>query len=249
MLRPSVLIDINRVPELAIFEPGMEGGLTIGATTRHHQLEMSPLVKEKFPVLSEAMAHVAHLAVRNRGTIGGSISHADPAAELPMMVLLLDAEIRVRSQDGGRTIAASEFFLAPLTTSLEEGEIVTEIFLPALPPDAGWAFEEFAHRSGDFAVAAIAVIISLQQERVRHARIALMGVDETPVRLRALEEQLQGQAYSTDLVRSLAEQASNAVNPNSDLKASADFRRHLVEVLAERVLSKAWNDALKKVLP
>jgi carbon-monoxide dehydrogenase medium subunit len=247
MLRPRVLIDINRVPELAIYEPAKDGSLLIGATTRHHRLEMCPFVRENFAILSEAMGHVAHLAIRNRGTIGGSLTHADPAAELPMMALLLDAEIRVRSAAKSRTIPAEEFFLAPLTTSLDEGEAVTEIFLPALPAKVGWAFEEFAHRLGDFAVAAIAAIVSLENDRIAQARIAMMGVDETPIRLRSIEDELRDQAYSDDLIRSAAQRASETVNPNSDLKASAEFRRHLVDVMTERVLSKAWTNALRGV--
>src|SRR5215211_2371630 len=129
MLRPTMLIDINRVSELAYLRE--EGtGLRIGALTRHHTLETSPLVKARFPVLAEAMTHVAHLAVRNRGTIGGSLSHADPAAELPMMAMLLDAQIHTRSARDTRVRMADEFFLGPLTSALEEDEIVTEIVLP-----------------------------------------------------------------------------------------------------------------------
>ena len=240
MLRPAILVDINRVAELAYLrEDG--AGLRIGALTRHHTLETSPRVRERFPVLADAMAHVAHLAVRNRGTIGGSLSHADPAAELPMMAMLLDAEIHTRSASGTRTHAARDFFLGPLTSALEEDEIVTEVALPGLAEGTGWAFEEFAQRKGDFAIAAVAVTIMREGDRIAEVRLALMGVDETPVRLRDVEAELAGETWSDDLVAAAAERARHAVQPNSDLKASADYRRHLVAAITRRVLATAWQ--------
>jgi aerobic carbon-monoxide dehydrogenase medium subunit len=242
MLRPAILIDINRVSELAYLRE--EGtGLRIGALTRHHTLETSPSVKARFPVLAEAMTHVAHLAVRNRGTIGGSLSHADPAAELPMMAMLLDAEIHTRSATETRVRAADEFFLGPLTSALEEDEIVTEIVLPGLPPGTGWAFEEFAQRSGDFAIAAVGTTLSLAYGKIAEARLALTGVDETPVRLRDIEVGLVGERLSDDLIADVARQARAAVHPNSDLKASADYRHHLVAALTKRALATAWRRA------
>jgi carbon-monoxide dehydrogenase medium subunit len=244
MLRPGVLIDINRVAELDFVEDH-EGGLKVGALTRHHTLETSSLVRERFPVLAEAMAHVAHLAIRNRGTIGGSLSHADPAAELPMMAMLLDADIHTRSPGGARRHSARDFFLAPLTSALEEDEMVTEIVLPALPARTGWAFEEFAQRSGDFAIAAVAATVTLSDGKAVEARLALMGVDETPLRLRDVEAELVGQSFATDLVDAAAERARRAVRPNTDLKASSDYRRHLVAALTRRVLSTAWTRALE----
>lgn len=242
MLRPAILVDINRVKELSFLEPD-GAGLRLGALTRHHTLETSPLVRERFPVLTNAMAHVAHLAIRNRGTTGGSLSHADPAAELPMMAMLLDAEIHTRSASGTRVHAAADFFLGPLTSVLEEDEIVTQIVLPALPPGTGWAFEEFAQRSGDFAIAAVAALVGLTNGRIAEARLALMGVDETPVRLRELEAELVGETPSPVLARAVAERARTMVSPNTDLKASADYRRHLVAAILERVLVTAWTRA------
>jgi CO/xanthine dehydrogenase FAD-binding subunit len=242
MLRPSILVDINRVPNLAyVREDGI--GLRIGAMTRHHTLETSLLVRERFPVLTEAMAHVAHLAIRNRGTIGGSLSNADPAAELPMMAVLLDAEILTRAKAETRVHHAQDFFLGPLTTVLEEDEIVTEIGLPLLPAGSGWAFEEFSQRSGDFAIAAVAATLSLRKDRIAQARVALMGVDETPIRLRDVEAGLAGQTLSARLLTEVARRAREVVQPNSDLRASADYRRHLVAALTERVLATAWRRA------
>jgi CO/xanthine dehydrogenase FAD-binding subunit len=243
VVRPGMLVDINRLADLD-FVGDNQGCLRIGALTRHHTLEMSPLVGARFPVLGEAMAHVAHLAVRNRGTIGGSLAHADPAAELPMMALLLDAEIGTRSAAGGRRHRACDFFHGPLTTALAEDELVSEIILPALPPRTGWAFAEFAQRSGDFAVAAVAATVSLSDGKVDEARLAVMGVDETPLRLRDIEACLVGQSLAAGLIEAVAQQAHETVQPATDLRASSDYRRHLVAVLTERVLSAAWARAL-----
>ena len=244
MLRPSCLIDINRLDALDhVTEEG--DGLRIGALTRHHTLETSALVTRRYPVLAEAMRHVAHLAIRNRGTIGGSLCHADPAAELPMMALLLDAAIEARSADGARSVAARDFFVGPLATSLAETEMVTEIRLPAPAPRTGWGFEEFALRAGDFAFAAAAALVTAADGRIAAARLALMGVDDTPVRLREIERTLAGQPFSPDLAADVAAQARAAVHPNSDLRASADYRRHLVAALTERALTQAWQRALE----
>lgn len=239
MLRPSVLIDINRLTELDhVREDG--AGLRIGALTRHHTLERSPLVRERFPVLGEAMAHVAHLAIRNRGTIGGSLSHADPAAELPMIAVLLDAEIRTSS----RSHSADRFFQGPLTTALSEDELMTEIILPALPPRTGWGFEEFARRHGDFAIAAVAATLTASGGKIVEARLAAIGVGETPLRLSAVEVSLVGQGFTPALAAAAGEQARESVQPFDDLHASADYRRHLVAVLTERAVVAAWSRAI-----
>jgi CO/xanthine dehydrogenase FAD-binding subunit len=238
MARPSVLIDINRLTALDFVEE-CGGGLRIGALTRHQTLETSPLVRERFPVLGEAMKHVAHLAIRNRGTIGGSLSHADPAAELPMLALLLDAEIRTSIASH----AAEVFFLGPLTTVLTDDELVTEIVLPALPPKTGWGFEEFSLRAGDFAFATVTATLTVEGGKIAEARLSVGGVGETPLRLRAVEVALAGKPFTSKLVAEAAQQARDSVDPSSDLRASTDFRRHLVGVLTERALEAAWARA------
>ncbi len=238
LLQPAALIDINRLSELAFLAED-RGGLRIGALTRHHALETSPAVAALFPVLSEAMAHVAHLAVRNRGTIGGSLAHADPAAELPMVATLLDAEIRTRSAAGPHTHDARDFFTGPLSTVLADDEIVTEVFLPALPPRTGSAFAEFSLRRGDFAIAAVAATVTVADGRITAARLAVAGADERPLRLDEVAASLAGQCFDADLVETAARLAGESVNPFTDLRASADYRRHLVAVLARRVLTEA----------
>lgn len=244
LLNPSVLIDINGIEELAFLEEQDDGGLRIGALTRHHTLEMSETVKRLFPVISDAMQHVAHLAIRNRGTIGGSITHADPAAELPMMMVLLDAEITLASPDGQRAVPAEEFFMGALTSAVEENEIVTEICLPPLPPGSGWAFEEVARRLGDFALAAVGVVLKASGGQVEYVRVGVMGVGETPMRMHDVESVLLGEALNGDVLDRAVAAVRAAVEPMTDLHASADYRRHLVGVLVRRALETAWKRAL-----
>jgi carbon-monoxide dehydrogenase medium subunit len=242
LLRPSVLVDINRIPDLAyVREDG--GVIRIGALTRHHRLETSPVIARHFPVLTEAMAHVAHLAIRNRGTIGGSLSHADPAAELPMMALLLDAELRVVSASGARAVAARDFFRDALSVDLAEDEIVTEVVLPKLPPNTGWGFAEVARRSGDFALAAVAVTLTLSDGKIAQARIAMTGVAPTARRVTEAEMLLIGQRLDDGVDSDVIEAVRAASEPPTDLHASAEYRRHLVGVLAGRALAAAWGRA------
>ncbi len=240
LLRPAILIDINRIPDLAyVRDDGDE--IRIGPLTRHRALETSTIIATQFPVLHEAMGYVAHLAIRNRGTIGGSLSHADPAAELPMMSLLLEARLEVQSPSGRRTIEARDFFLGALTTALEEDEMLAEVRLPKLPQGAGWAFEEVARRSGDFALASVAVVITGDGETISDLRIGMMGVGETPMRATEAESILTGQRYGEAAVAAAVAAIRDAVEPNTDLHASADYRRHLVGVLARQALAKAWD--------
>jgi CO/xanthine dehydrogenase FAD-binding subunit len=242
LLRPSVLVDINRIPGLAFIEEQTDA-IVIGALTRHHRLETSPVIARHLPVLAEAMRHVAHLAIRNRGTIGGSLSHADPAAELPMLAVLLDATLHAVSPAGPRTVAARDFFLGPLTVDLASDEMLTRIVLPKLPPATGWGFAEVARRSGDFALAAVAATLTLRDGVIGEARIAMMGVDETAKRAREAEALLAGRALTADLIEAAVAAVRAGINPPTDLHASADYRRHLVGVLAGRALTDAWRRA------
>jgi CO/xanthine dehydrogenase FAD-binding subunit len=242
LLSPSILIDINHIRELSLLSEE-DGGLRIGALTRHHTLETSEAVKRLFPVLNAAMAHVAHLAIRNRGTIGGSITHADPAAELPMMMVLLESQISMVSPRGKRVLEAEEFFVGALTAAVEEDEIVTEIYLPPLPPDAGWAFEEVARRSGDFALAAVGVIMTVEDGRINHVRVGVMGVGDMPMRLFDVETVLYNEVCDDAVLAQAVEAARATVEPATDLHASADYRRHLLGVLVRRALQTAWERA------
>ena len=246
LVRPAILVDINRIRELAFIE---ETGNTIrvGALTRHYELEISPVLAKHLPVVASAMTHVAHLAIRNRGTIGGSLSHADPAAELPMMALLLNARLHVVSSKGERTVAALDFFRDALTVDLGEDEIVTEIHLPKLPPNTGWGFEEVARRAGDFAVAAVAATVTASDGKIEEARIALTGVAPTPVRAQKAEALLRGEKIETKLIERVIEAVRSMIAPDSDLHASSDYRRHLAGVLTGRAVRAAWKRATESI--
>ena len=242
LLEPALLIDINRVPGLSFIETDGDG-LRIGALTRHHALETSDLVRERFPVLSEAMRHVAHLAIRNRGTIGGSLSHADPAAELPMMTMLLDATVIAAGSNSTREIPASDFFEGALATTLGQDEMVTEIRFPPLAAGTGWGFEEIAQRAGDYALAAAAATVTLSGSTAGEVRLAMTGVGETPLRIGDAETALIGTAFAESDIENAVAAVAEAVDPMSDVHASADYRRHLAQALARRVLASAWRRA------
>ena len=233
-----LFVDINGIEGLAGITDAADGGIRIGALTRHFELETSPLIRDRYPVLHEAMKHVAHLAIRNRGTIGGSLSHADPAAELPAMSVLLDADIMATGPGGERRIAAADFFEAPLTTSLEPEEIVTAVELSALPEGTGWGFEEFAQRRGDFAVAGVAALVRKDGDGVSDVRIAVFGAHDTPLRAAAAE-----QAMKFDGIEAAVAALRSEIEPTDDLHGSAEYRRHLAGVLCGRVLRAATERA------
>jgi len=246
LVKPAVLVDINRIPDLTFIEE-TDNEIRVGALTRHHQLEMSPVIARHLPVLGAAMTHVAHLAIRNRGTIGGSLSHADPAAELPMIALLLDAKLHIVSSRGKRTVAASEFFRDALTVDLAEDEMVTEIHVPKLPPKSGWGFEEVARRAGDFALAAVAATVTASDGMIAEVRITLTGVGPTPVRVKKAEALLLGEKVEAKLIGRVIEAVRTAIAPETDLHASSDYRRHLAGVLTGRAINTAWKRVTEDV--
>jgi CO/xanthine dehydrogenase FAD-binding subunit len=237
MVRPSVLVDLNGIKGLSYIEDRGDC-IAIGALTRHRDLERSPLVATKLPVMSAAMRHVAHLAIRNRGTIGGSLSHADPAAELPMLATFYDARISIQGPDGRRTIAAEEFFVDALTSCLEPDEIVVEVEFPVLDHH-GSAFEEVARRFGDFALASIAVSLRRGPSGLEAARVAVMGVADTPLRLRTAEEELVAMKLDDDTPEHFSRVVVSKVSPNDDLHASGEYRRHLLAQLSKSALQTA----------
>lgn len=239
LLRPSLLIDINRIPDLSYVRD--EGTyIRIGATTRHRELKEAAIIAAELPVLREAMHHVAHLAIRNRGTIGGSLSHADPAAELPMMSLLLEARFEIASPKGRRVIEAKDFFLGALTSALAEDDMLVEVQVPKMPAGRGWSFQEVARRSGDFAMACVAVVLTRTEEVIRDVRIAMTGVAQTPLRATSAEIILEGKPFSAEATGAAVSAIRATVDPNTDLHASADYRRHVVGILADRAIRDAW---------
>jgi len=243
IVQPSLLIDIGKLVELDfIKEEGDQ--IVIGSLTRHSTVANSELVKKNLPVIHEALKHVAHLAIRNRGTIGGSLSHADPAAEYPMLSLLLDATMYCESVDQKRIIPADEFFAGSLSTVLAEDEILTQIRFSKTKANTGWAFEEFAQRDGDFALAAVGVLVDKDSKgHISNLQIGMMGVGETALRLNSIEAELNGQAYSEELLETAMSNLSSLLLPNTDLHASAEYRRHLAGQLFKKTFKNAWNMA------
>jgi carbon-monoxide dehydrogenase medium subunit len=242
LARPAVIIDINRIDALGYLRED-SGVLRVGALTRQRAAERSPLVAERCPLLRDALHLVGHAQIRNRGTIGGSIAHADPAAELTAIVAALDGEVTVRSARGTRVIAAPDLFISYLTTSLDPRELLVEVRIPALPKDAGWSWMELARRHGDFALAGVGVVLAARRGVVAEARIGLVGVGPTPVRAAQAERVLIGQTPSEALWAEAAEAVRAAVTPDGDIHASAEYRKHVSGVLAQRALREAYSRA------
>ena len=241
LLRPTTLVDINGLPGLDAITEGPDGGLVIGALVRHTDLLASPLVRARAPLLVAAAAHVGHRAIRNRGTIGGSLAHADPAAELPAAVVALGAILSATGPAGPRRIASSAFFVGPLSSALASHEILTEIEIPG-PPARGWGFAELARRAGDFAIAGIAGVLQAAPDdpsRVGAASLVAFGVDNTPARLAAAERLLVGARIDAALARAAGAAAGTSCLPQDDVHATAAYRRHLAGVLTEQVVLDA----------
>ena len=245
LAQPEVLVDLNNIAELSFIKPDENGGLRLGAMTRHHMVEKDPLVAERAPLVAEAMPQIATTQIRSRGTFGGSIAHADPSAELVAIRVALDATFHLRSQSGTRQVNAPDFFLGMFTTQLEPEELLVEVALPPLPVRTGWALKEIARRPHDFALVGVAALVSLDdRDTVSSARIVLFSVGDGPVIAQNTAELLRDQSPTIDLIRTAAETASrDDVDPSSDIHASAEYRRQLVKVLTRQALEKALDRA------
>ena len=250
LAQPSVLVDLNNISELFYIRPDENGGLLLGAMTRQSQVERDPLVVERAPLIHETMPHIAYPQVRSRGTFGGSIAHADPAAHLPAVSVALNGRFRLRKRAGDRWVAADEFFLALFTTVLEPDELLVEIELPPMPSHSGWSFQEIARRKHDFPLVGVAAVVTLDgtdgpsQARCQSARLLFLSVGDGPVEAQQAAEMLTGQTPTLELIRAAAETAAQAeIDPVSDIHASAEFRRHLAQVLARRALEQAFERA------
>lgn len=235
---PTALVDINRITALSYIQYET-GQLRIGALTRQRTLEFSALVREHLPLLYEATTLVGHLPIRTRGTLGGSLAHADPAAEYPAVATAMEAELVVQGPKGQRMLRPEEFFVGYLTTVLAPDEILIEVRFPIPPPTSGWAFAEFARRHGDFALVGIAALLDAEGERCRRARLATAGVGPTPLRLRATEQILEHEGLTEQSIEAAAARAAELVDPQNDIHASSEFRRHLTRVLTRRALKQA----------
>lgn len=241
LARPGVLIDLNRVAGLSDIR-AEDGELAIGAMTRHARVEKSALVAERQPLLTEAIQQVGHFQIRNRGTIGGSLAHADPAAELPAVVACLDGRLVLTGPAGARTVGWEPFFITYFTTCLQPGELLTEVRLPVLPAGTGYAFVELARRHGDFALVGVACTLTPAADgTIAAARLALTGVGGTPVRARAAEQFLTGKAPVAETWAEAGRLAAAATRPEADIHATAEYRRHLAGVLTARALARAYG--------
>lgn len=239
---PSILIDLNRVEELAYIRDG-EGSLAIGAMTRERTIENSPAVRRFAPLLHEATRYIAHLPIRSRGTIGGSLANADPAAEYPAVSVALGCQMVIRSARGERRVSARDFFLGLLTTAIEPDELLVEINVPKAPPGSGSAFVEIARRHGDFALAGVAAQITCSGDDIVEVHMAACGVGPGPVKLLTAEEIIMRDGLSEATAKRAARAAAEEVDPSSDLHATAGYRRHLTGIMASRALLRAGERA------
>ena len=242
LAEPAHLVDINFIDSLDYIR-SENGALKIGCLARQTNVLRDPLVRQRCPLLADALAHVGYEQTRNRGTLCGSLAHADPAAELPAVLLALDGSVTVGNATGTRQVSARDLFQAYLTTALGSDEMVLEASLPEQPRNSGSAFVEFARRFGDFAIVGVAASLTLTKDQITDARIALTGVSDKPWRERKLEETLVGQQASVDLFIRAAGRFAESIDPGSDIHASAAYRRSLANVLTRRALNEASQKA------
>jgi len=235
---PAIVVDLNRIPELAYIKNDNDV-VRVGAMTRQRAVEFSDVVARDLPVLQAAIRMVGHLPTRSRGTIGGSIANADAAAEIPMVLQALGGEVSVRGPSGERRIAATNLIEDAMITSLAEDEVLTEVRFPKMAPGARFAVEEFSRRHGDFAIAAVTVVLEMDKGVCASARIATAGVSARSRRIAAAEEVLLGRAVDADGIAAAAAAAAEAIEPLDDRNGSADYRRHLTKVLTSRALQRA----------
>ncbi len=240
LARPNIVVDINRIKDLN-YVRASDGGIAIGAIARQRALQTEQLIAERVPILREAAYYIAHPQIRSRGTICGSIAHADPAAELPALALALDAEMTLTSVKSARTVGAEAFFQSFFTTALEANEILTEVRFPAPPKDSVWSVLEISRRHGDFAIAGIVAGLALEPNRqiITRARLVYFGVGATPIRVKAAEEALIGQAASEAAFEAAAQSAKQGVDPSNDIHATEEYRRAVAATLTKRALRSA----------
>jgi CO/xanthine dehydrogenase FAD-binding subunit len=243
LAQPAVIVDINRIHELDHLGSSPDGALHVGATTRERAVELSPFVRESNPLLGAAVLLIGHVQIRNRGTIGGSIAHADPAGELPAAALALDAEMVIRGKSE-RTLLANDFFSSYYTTAIEATELLTEVRFPAWPQGRTWAMQEVCRREGDFAlVGSIAHFALSDSGTCEDPRVVLFGVGERPVREGRVEEAITGRTLDAKVISEAGAIAAMDVDPDTDLHASATYRREVAGTLVQRVLAAALDRA------
>lgn len=240
---PELLVDINRLEELSYIEE-RDGELVVGALARQREVERFVTEHSGWPLLKEAMPVIGHVTNRNRGTVCGSLAHADPAAELPAVAMALGAKIRVTGPGGERTVSPEDFFVSYMMTNLEPEELLLEVRFPAAPPKTGSAWLELARRHGDYAIAGVGAVLSLDEdERCNSARLVYIGVNSVPFNAQEAASSLVGEEPDEELFATVAEQAATESEPSSDIHASAAYRQHLVKVLTRQALGRALRRA------
>jgi len=243
LVRPTLLVDLNRVPGLASVRALEDGGLAVGAMTRTHELERSALVAERWPLARAAAPEIGHRQIRNRGTVGGSIVHADPAAELPAVALACGATLHVLGPEGERAVPAAAFFLTVFTTAIASDEVLIEIRIPPLAPGLGSAVVELSRRRGDFALAGAAATVTLEDGICTDASLVMFGLGATPLAVPAAAEVLRGAAVSEAQASQAAAEVAAVIDPGSDAHGSVAYRRELAPVVARRALLEAATRA------
>jgi CO/xanthine dehydrogenase FAD-binding subunit len=242
--RPAILIDINRIDGLGTVRPTDGGGARIGALTRYRTLERDSALAARFQLMADALPHIAHPQIRNRGTIGGNLSHADPASELPAIAVALAARLRIQAARGERWCEAQSFFVGGLTTDLRPDEMLVEVELPPPRPRTGSCFMEIARRRGDFAIVGAAAVATLQErDQCVALRLTLCGVGETPIDASTAAGSLIGHAPTEETIRDVAASVRMMIDPPGNVHATADYQRHVAGVLAERVVQTACRRA------
>jgi CO/xanthine dehydrogenase FAD-binding subunit len=244
LAQPAILIDINGIDGGAGIRPGNAGNSRIGALTRYRALERDAAFARGFPLIAEALPHIAHPQIRNRGTVGGNLSHADPASELPAIAVALQARFHVQAAKAERWIEASDFFLGALTTDLQSDEMLVEIELPPLRPRTGCCFMEIARRRGDFAIVGVAAMITLgEHDACSHVRLTFCGVGETPVDTSSAADAVIGHELTEKTVCDVAAAVQAMLDPGGSIHGTADYQRHIAGVLTERALTTAYQRA------
>jgi CO/xanthine dehydrogenase FAD-binding subunit len=242
LAQPAHLIDINFIGGLDDVR-SENGQIKLACLARQSRALEDPLIRERCPLLADALAQVGYSQTRNRGTVCGSLAHADPAAELPAVLLALDGVVTVGNAKRRRSIAAQDLYLSYLTTALANDEMILEACFPEMAPGTGWSFTEFARRFGDFAIVGVAALLVPAKDRIADARIALIGVGDKPWRQRRVEEQLLGKEVSADLFAKVSAEVAGNISPVTDIHASESYRRSLAKVLTRRALAEAWERA------
>jgi aerobic carbon-monoxide dehydrogenase medium subunit len=245
LAQPAALVDLNQLTELSYIKPSPDGGVLIGAMTRDSQVEKDAGMIQKYPVVVEALHFVGHPQIRNRGTFGGAIAHADPTAQLPAILLALNGQCHVRSKTTDRWVSAEDFFVGPFTTILNPDELLTEVSLPPISPKSGASYKQMTRQAG--AQALVGVVASLwldDRKRCKQARISLLSVGETPVLAKQADEILKGKEITPALIKMAADAAADRdIDPGGDIHCSVEFRRHLARVLTAEALEEALERA------